>query len=31
MSTDDWNPIGTVIGSVLGGAIAGPILGRWPR
>lgn len=27
MSTDDWNPIGTVIGSVLGGAIAGPILG----
>lgn len=27
MSSDDWNPIGTVIGSVLGGAIAGPILG----
>lgn len=25
MSTDDWNPINTVIGSVLGGAIAAPL------
>jgi hypothetical protein len=25
MSTDDWDPIGTVVGSVLGGAIAAPL------